>query len=136
MSDIEFEFNSELPPLIPDGEYEVSFVRAERGWMGQEKLYLWFTITTPGEFLRTNLVMSCNVPPKGKWRLSHKYYRTWVLAAGRRPVRRDRISTAVLRNKIFRARIANVTTTSKNTRRTPAMQYSKIDELLEVVAGR
>jgi hypothetical protein len=45
------------------------------------------------------------------------------------------MSVSVFRQKLFRARIRKVITTSKQIRRTPAQQYSVIDELLEVVVG-
>lgn len=134
--DVEFPFDGDIPPAIPDGNhYEVMFIGAERGYIFKsEKIYLWFKIITPGNWIGQKLYMACAIPEKGKWRPSHKFYLAWVLTAGRRPNRvdRNRMSTKVFRNKVFRARIRTVTRTAKQMIRTTAQQYSVIDELLEV----
>ena len=134
--DLEFPCNGDIPALVPTGNYEVFFTKAAKHSMwNQEKLFLWFRIVTAGEWNSHDLYMACNVARGGRWTPSCKFYMAWVLAAGRRPNRRDRMSTQVFRNKIFRARVKVVTTTAKRDRRTPEQQYSVIDELLEVCAG-
>lgn len=134
--DLEFPFNSDIPPLVPNGQYEVFFVRASKRdmWKG-DKLFLWFQIVTAGEWYGQDIYMVCNVAPNGRWTPSCKFYMAWVLAAGTRPNRRDRMSTNVFRNKVFRARVKVVTTTAKRINRTPEQQYSVIEDLLEVCAG-
>jgi len=136
--DLCFPCASEIPAAIPDGEhYELSFLGAEQAnYKGMQKIYLWFQIITAGESFGQKFYMACNVAPKGKWTASCKYWQTWVLAAGRRPTRTDRMSTAVFKNKVFRARMRVVRKTAKQTIRTPAQQYSIIDELLEILVGR
>jgi len=136
-SDLCFPCNSQIPPAIPNGDdYEVSFLRAEqKPYKGQSKVYLWFRIESYGEWNGQELFMACNLPQGWKWGPSSKFWGAWVLAAGKRPRRRDRMSVSVFRQKLFRARIRKVITTSKQIRRTPAQQYSVIDELLEVVVG-
>jgi hypothetical protein len=134
--DIEFPFNSEIPPRVPNGEYEVSFLRVKRKPMfGNERVFLWFKILTPGEWYGRELYMTCKVPPNGRWGTSSKFLLSWVLAAGKNPTRRDRMNTSVFRNKVFRAKIRVVTETWKQAKRTREQEYSVIDELLEVVAG-
>ena len=137
--DLSFPNNGEIPPAIPDGDaYQVSFIQAERSrpW-GQEKVYLWFTMQTPGPWNGQKFFMACNVPPKGRWSASCKFWLAWVLAAGRRPTRVDRgLSTSVFKGKVFRVRMRTVLKTAKQTDRTPAQQYSVVDELLEVLVGR
>lgn len=136
--DLSFPCNSDIPPAIPDGDqYEVTFLRAEevRQW-GRGKVFLWFQMQTAGEWHGHGFYMACNVAPKGKWTASCKFWQTWVLAAGRRPNRADRMSTAVFKNKVFRVRMRKVLKTAKQTDRTPAQQYSIVDELLEVLVGR
>ena len=134
--DLEFACNADIPSLVPQGNYDVFFVKAAKHVMwSKEKLFLWFQIATAGEWHGHDLYMACNVARGGRWTPSCKFYMAWVLAAGRRPNRRDRLSTNVFRNKIFRARVKAVTTTAKRDRRTPEQQYSVIDELLEVYAG-
>src|SRR5689334_19537748 len=135
-ADLEFPCNIDIPALVPSGNYEVFFLKAARHLMWtQEKLFLWFRISTAGEWHGQDLYMACNVARGGRWTPSCKFYMAWVLAAGRRPNRRDRMSTQVFRNKIFRARVKVVTTTAKRDRRTPEQQYSVIDELLELCTG-
>jgi hypothetical protein len=138
VEDLAFSCNSDIPPAIPNGEqYELVFRRAEKShqW-GQTKLFLWFQMQTPGEWVGQSFYMVCNVPRNEKWGPSSKFWQSWVLAAGRRPNRADRMSTAIFKNKIFRARMRKVLKTSKGISRTPAQQYSVLDELLEVSVGR
>ena len=137
-SDLSFPCNSNIPPAIPNGDqYEVGFLRAEEAHQyGRHKMYLWFQLTTPGEWYGESFFITCNIALKGKWGPSSKFWLTWVLAAGRRPKRADRMSTAVFKNKIFRVRMRKVLKTSKQIDRTTAQQYSVVDDLLEVTVGQ
>ena len=138
MDDIELPFNNDIPPAIPDrDDYTVMFDRAEQAnYRRRLKLYLWFQMITEGEWYGEKFCMCCNVAPKGKWTASYKYWMAWVLANGSRPKRTDRMSSVVFKNKVFRARMRTVRKTANQTDRTPAQQYSVVDELLEVMAGR
>jgi hypothetical protein len=136
--DVVVTCNSNIPPAIPNGNhYELVFRHAEtvQQW-GQTKLFLWFQMQTPGEWVGQWFYMACTVPPKGRFGPSSKFWLTWVLAAQKRPNRADRLSTAIFKNKVFRARMRKVLKTSKQIDRTPAQQYSVVDELLEVRAGQ
>jgi len=127
--DIELPCNATIPPAIPDGEhYEVAFVHAERAYIFKsEKIYLWFKIITPGDWIGQELYMACSVARLGKWGPSHKFYLAWVFAADRKPNRVDRMSTKVFRNKVFRARIRTVGKTASQKTRTIAQRYSVRD---------
>lgn len=133
--DLEFTVNADVPPKLPEGDYEVAFLRAEK-WSqrGRAKGYLWFQITA-GQFTGCRLYMAFTIPDKGKWGHSHKFYRAHVLAAETCPRRGDRISTAAFRHKRFLARVRTVEVDFKQRRRAPHEQYSVIDELTELVAG-
>ena len=135
---IEFPFNGDIPPAIPDGQhYQLMFIRAvSSSYRGRQKVYLWFRSVLPGNSFGQEFYMACNVAPKGKWTASYKFWQAWVLAAGKRPTRGDRMSTAVFKNKVFRARMRTVRKTANQTDRTQAQQYSIVDELLEVLVGR
>jgi len=138
MEDISFPNHNDIPPAIPNGDqYEAVGVRAEqsRQW-GKLKIFLWFQMLTPGEWIGREFFMACNVPPKGKWTASCKFWLAWVLAAGRRPNRADRMSPAIFKGKVFRVRMRTVLKTAKQTHRTPAQQYSVVDELLELLVGK
>mgnify|MGYP001563998845 CR=1 FL=1 len=136
--DLLFPNNGEIPPAIPDGDnYQVSFIRAEKSRpCGQEKVYLWFTMQSLGLWNGEKFFMACNVSPKGQWTASCKFWQAWVLAAGQRPSRKDRMSTQVFRGKVFSVRMRKVLKTAKHLDRTPAQQYSVVDELIEVMVGR
>jgi hypothetical protein len=136
--DIEFPVSGDIPPAVPDGHhYEIVFLRAEQtSYRGRQKVYLWFKMLTPGEHCGREFYMACNVAPKGKWTASYKFWVAWVLAEGRRPTRVSRMSVNVFKNKVFRARMRTVRKTANQTERTPAQQYSVVDELLEIMAGQ
>lgn len=135
--ELSFPSNGYIPEAIPDGDhYEVVFSRAERiNQWGQDKIILWFKLITPGPWLNEEFFMASNVPPKSKWTLSCKFWRAFVLANGKRPNRRDRLSTGVFKNKVFRVKIRKVIRDSKQQTLTAAQQYSVIDRLIEVAAG-
>jgi hypothetical protein len=137
--DIDFANNGCIPSAIPDGDqYEVSFVRCEEAklWGRNKKIFLHFKMLTPGPYVGETFYMCCTVEPDGKWRPSFKYWRMWVLANGKQPLRGDRMSTKVFRNKVFRARFRKVVRTDKfKVIRTHEQQYSVIDELLGVLVG-
>jgi hypothetical protein len=136
--DLSFPFNGYIPPAIPEGDhYEVVGVRAEQApFRGRLKCYLWFKLMTPGEWVGKEFCMNCTVKRNGKWAVSSKYWKAWVLAAGRRPNRADRMSTNVFKGKVFRARFHTVVETADQDPRTPEQQYSVIAELLEVMTGK
>lgn len=133
--DLEFVCDGEIPPLIPEGKYNVTFLGAEKKWLwGREKIFLWFQIIDFGESQGEVLYMACNAPKKskkGKVATSNKYYQAWVLAAGRKPDRFDRMSTKIFREKVFLAKVRAVTTNAKNLPRPLLLQYSIIDDLLD-----
>ena len=134
--DLEFPCNTEIPPAIPDGEYEVKFVGAEEShqW-NSDKIFLWFEMLTPGEWEGKEFFMACNARKDGKWGSSHKYMHAWTLASGKRPPRRDRVSTKVFCDKVFKVRMRTVSKDANQRARTPAQQYSVVDQLLERVSG-
>jgi hypothetical protein len=133
---------TDRPHLIPAGDYEVGYVRAEKKahlWGGREKLFIHFKITQPGEHLGKVLFMSVNLPVNGRFSISSKYLQQWSLAAGKQPKRHDRLSTRVFRGKVFLAQVRTVTisahSSGKIQKRDSASFYSVVDHLLEVVAG-
>ena len=112
------------------GQSHVFNVRDGRGL----KVFLHFQIVDFGAFRGVELYMACNAPKKnkqGKMPISSKYYQAWVLAAGKKPDRYDRMSTRVFRGKVFLAKVRPVPTNAKNVARPPLLQNSIIDDLLE-----
>jgi hypothetical protein len=135
--DLSFTCNSEIPPTIAEADdYEVQFLKAEKHVMwNRTKLFLWFRVVSAGESFGKELFMPCNIPQNGRFGTSSKFLCMWVLAAGQKPTRRDRMSTVVFRNKVFRAKVRTVKQTSKQVERNKDQQYSVIDTLLEVLVG-
>ena len=88
-------------------------------------------IVSQGAFHGQTLYMVCNIKQKGKWGESSKFYQAWVLAAERRPGRNELMSTKVFRRQVFLAKVRVVIKNAKNVARTPLLQYSIIDDLLE-----
>ena len=135
-NDLDFDLQVEVSPLIPDGQYDVAYVRSEKKWMWRGwKLFLWFQVTTLGEYNGVKLYMPCNLPTGKKIRDSSKLGRAWILALGQKPDRFDRFSTKVFRGKCFQAQVRRVLKSSKQSKLTPEQQYSIIDEITEKVAG-
>lgn len=140
-SDIEIECNIDSPPLIPEGNYEVGFVRAERKdhlW-GRSKIFLHFRVLTPGDHHGKSLFMGMNLPTNGNVSLSSKFLQQWTIASGCPSRRRDRLSTKAFKNKVFLGAVRTVTkyvhTTGKLKDRDPSTFYSVVDHLIEVRAG-
>ena len=141
-ADIEIVCNSDRPPLIPEGNYELGFVRAEEKahlWGGRRKMFLHFKIVQPGEHFGKVLFMSANLPVNGRFSISSKFLQQWVLAAGKAPNRHDRLSMSVFRGKVFLGKVRTVKDfvdcSGKTQTRDPASFYSVVGQLLEVVAG-
>ncbi len=138
--DLEFDCQVDGPALVPEGVYEFGFIRAEQArlWT-QQKVFLWFKIITAGDHVGKRLYFVANVPSKDRMAMSSRYWQAWTLAAGRRPKRRDKLSTSVFRKKVFLGRVRTVKKKvdkdSKHTARAPEQQYSVIDELIQVCAG-
>ncbi|MDN5941452.1 MAG: hypothetical protein L0H94_06190 [Nitrospira sp.] len=130
----------ERPPLIPEGQYEVGFLRASKRFRAFERdnVYLHFQVCTMGEYESVVLYMPVRISPrKGCTAMaaSSKLARAASIALGRPASRFDRISTRVFLGKRF---LAAVRTVDRNAQRKPLPvmnQYSVIDMLLEKTAG-
>lgn len=125
-----------LPPLVPDGEYCGPFVRVERGrFERRERLFLWFAIATPGPHLKQEIYLVCLCPENGNtFGLGSKMVAAYAVAMGHLPRRKDRISTAVFKNKMFRFSTRSVGKDKDGRPRQPQDHYSVIDKLLSVEA--
>lgn len=76
-------------------------------------------------------------PRKGQKALAHstKLVRAITVALGYSPTRRDRLSTASFKGKLFKASIVTVQRDAEKRKLAIENQYSVIDVLLEKVAG-
>ena len=131
--DIELNESGEvnLPPLIPPGRFEVQFLKAEkRGFYKRQKLILRFQIISPGPHHGLQVYLVCDVTKRKHWHPSSKFLQTWVLAAGKKPDRMDRMSTKVFKGKVFLAEIRTVTKNAQGWERPVELQYSVIKGLI------
>jgi hypothetical protein len=126
-----------MPPLVPDAEYVGVFLRAEKGrFERRERWFLWFAISTQGPHVREELYLSCPIPDgKKSFGLGSKLIAAYAIATGAMPRRRDRITKAVFRNKLFRFRTRTVIKDKDGHVRPAVDHYSVIDRLLAVEAG-
>jgi hypothetical protein len=131
-----FACTVDLPPLISAGdEYEAEFLHSElkRNWDGSavHKVFLRFRIVAPADAAGRELYMACNGPRGKKWPASSKYTRAWIVAAGRKPERADRLTTKVFEGKRFRVRVRVVEHDRHRHPLSPEQRYSVIDDVLE-----
>jgi hypothetical protein len=124
---------ADLSPLLPEGEYEVQFVGYRKVSMFRVKIFLDFNVISSGAGNGEKLYLCCQWHKK--YTDSSKFLRMWILAAGRRPDRFDRLSMEVFKGKVFRAVVRTVDRDSKQRPLSRHQQYSIIDELKEVLAG-
>jgi len=133
--DLGFPYLGYTPPVVPDGDrYEAIFIKSEQAsFAGQPKVYLKFRLVSPSGFLEEEFYMACNVAARGRWRTSSKFYRSWVLANGKRPIRGDRLSISVFKGKVFQVRMRRVEKDYRQNPLPPENQYSVIDSLIKVL---
>lgn len=136
--DLEFSCEGKDHALVPPGDYEVTFAKAEKmkQWEGF-KVFLWFRIQSFGEWHGLHLFMPCNLQAVGKVSTRSKYYRNWVVAAGKKPDRfdRKRMTTRIFKGKVFLARVVTVKKDQKRLPLPPELHYSKIEGLLNSLTG-
>ena len=126
-----------IPPMkIPEGHYQVSFLRAEKKTMWKtQKVLLWFAVQDFGDWHEVQLFMSCPIPPNNKFSAGSKFLRVWTIANGAKPRRYERMGMKIFEHKIFLAKVETVTKNSKQQPIPECAQYSKIDTLLSLAAG-
>jgi hypothetical protein len=104
------------------------------------KRYLWFEILeldserTPYDGLRLPLI--CPMVSKGRCSPHGKYAKLWSSVTGRRPSRADRLTTAVFRGRLFRVRVRTVVADHNQRSLARINQYSVVDGVVDVEAGR
>lgn len=140
----------DTPPLIPPGEYEASYTHHEVGTaFKQSKVYVWMQIIR-GEYTGIQLYRAYRVEsfkrPRGKdgkkrkggsikLRHSSELFRQWVKLTGEKE-RPDRIDLRRLKGCSVRIRVRTVTHDYDHKPLPRALQYSVIDQLISVEAGK
>jgi len=126
--------------LIPEGKYSAQCVEAKRGMVGQR--------TTKGTFSRTpkiilkfrllegqvqgeEILMYINADYK-PFPAGSKFYQSWVIAKGRKPARRDRMTLEVFKDRIFTVGVKTVKPKFEDgTEKPESLWYSRVDEIYE-----
>lgn len=134
----EFDIRPKTDPLprIPEGEYEAVCFKVEVSrYLGSEKkLYVHFRIIN-GEYQGTELFETLNFNYKSFPRGS-KYYTDWSIANGKLPIRKDKMSPKVFKEKAFLVKVRDVKPKHEDgTTKPEIFWYSVIDRIIEKVAG-
>jgi len=122
---------------IPEGRYDATCYKFETGvsFGGVRKIYIKFRIYG-GDFDGVDLFMVCTYP-KTKIRPRFKYYTQWILATGRHPSKRERLSPKVFLNKMYRVIVRDTDPKFPDGKSKPDIfKHSIIDSLIEVLAGK
>jgi hypothetical protein len=129
--------------LIPEGRYSAQCVESKRGMVGQRtakgtyamtpKIILKFKLIE-GQFLGEVILMYINGDYK-PFPSGSKFYQCWVIAKGRKPARKDRMSLDVFKDHIFVVGVKTVKPKFNDGNEMPeALWYSKVDEIYEKCA--
>jgi len=133
-------------PLIPEGVYDAVGGRAHRPRVvfNTIKLYVPFIVLVPnpeayGGFDHAQLFRHYNVHPAPERRFrvrpASDYWREWVIAAGRRPGRHDRLSPLVFERVLFAVEVHTVTRNSRQHELAAGTRYSVVSRIIERKAG-
>jgi hypothetical protein len=121
-------------PRIPDGQY-VAFCKRVSKYRNprfkRDEIALHFVICE-GVYSKTKLMRFYLAETAGRLR-SH-YYREWVIANdGKPPARGDRMPLTRFKGKLFAVRVTTVVTDAYQEKLQPALQYSKVAAVLELL---
>jgi len=133
-------------PLIPEGIYDAIGGRAHRPRVifKTYKLYIPFDVLVVNPeaadgFDRVRLYRHYRVHPapdeRFRVRATSDYWREWVIAAGRRPSRRDRLSPHFFERVLFAVEVHTVTRNGRQHELSPESTYSVISRIIERKAG-
>ena len=122
-------------PLIPPGDYDVSFVKAHKMTiLKSQRLITYWRITDLGSpYHGLVLIMGFPFPKKGKkWGPLSKMAECFRLAAGHNPDRFEtaKLSTNIFKGKVFAAKVVTVARSLNQYQRSQESHYSVIDRLI------
>lgn len=131
------------PARVNPGIYELAFDHHKTAYLfgRAPKIYCLFRIVTQGEYFGTMIARyynakSLNSKPRkgGAFRVGwhSDFVREYATLFGL-PARIERMSTETFKTKIIRGRVKTVSTDAKHRKIPEPLQYSVIDELIEVV---
>ena len=126
--------------LIPEGIYTAQCIEAKKDMVGQKtpkgtfamtpKVILKFRIIE-GEHQGTELPMFINAKYKF-FNPGTLFYKSWVIASGRKPERKNRMSLEVFKGHIFTVRVRTSRPSFGDRTETPEiLWYSTVAEIYE-----
>lgn len=129
--------------LIPEAKYSAQCIEAKKEMVGQKTAQGTFTRTPKiilkfklieGQFQEKELLMYVNAAYK-PFPAGSKFYQCWVIAKGRKPARRDRMTLDVFKGHIFTVGVKTVKPKFEDgTEKPEAFWYSRVNEIYEKCA--
>jgi len=140
LTDLEFGVDmTYVTPKVPDGIYEAVFIRVERATIFKTlKVFVWVRIITPGPSYGVELYRAYRVHLKpGKTRQlflkpRSELRRMLCRASAEKKFRADRVSFAVLKNKVLEVKVRTVTTDYRQRPLDEMDQYSVIEDIISI----
>ena len=127
----------DFPPRIEPGYYDAICYKTKIGlaFGGRRNLYFRFRIID-GKYDGLELFMTCTYPD-GKLSPNFKYYKQWMLAAERRPHKKEHhLSRKIFKDRIFRVLVRDTKPKYENGKPQPDfMKYSVIDSIIKPLTG-
>jgi hypothetical protein len=124
-----------IPDLIAPGLYEWQVIRVDvnKRFMNVRKAFIRGQIMSEGPYHGVELYMACSLPDRPGVR--SKYVESWIVANwGNRPRNKERLSTRLFKNAIFKVEVRTVAKDEKGNLKMAALHYSVVDRLIERVA--
>jgi hypothetical protein len=122
-----------LPPVLPEGVYVVQSSRSVAVRVFGRRAYVLHCEVIGGPSDGARLFWTAPLPPAGRRPgIASKLFRAWLLVAGRRPERGERVSGKILEGKRLRGRVETVTKDNLGNPLPPQSRYSIVRDLLEL----
>lgn len=121
---------------IEPGKYKAYCFKSEYGlsFGGGKKLYVGFRLVE-GIYKNAELVMYCT-RPRGTLKPTHKIYKQWCLAIGKKPKVGEAFRKEIFVDKTYLVTVADtIPKFSDGTDFPDFMKYSKVDSIIEPVTN-
>ncbi len=136
---VELVLDGEPLRLVPEREFRVTFMRAERRWQfHRANVWIWFRVIAldPADVVYDGIDLPLICATKeGRFGPQSKFAKLWARVARRRPVQGERLSTAILAGKLFTVRTRTVRTDHEQRPHGALGKYSVIADVSSVDVG-
>lgn len=121
-------------PLLPDGFYEVNYMKMEKGFFrGTKKLYVIFKVVSQGEHFGQKLFRAYNFYEP--IRVGSDLCKDLILLYGRPARKNTRLSLSLFKGKILKVKVKSVKKDRDQLDVALHQQYSVISRIVSVEAG-